>query len=146
MALAQMNETYLQDLVLGDTPESTLPLSEVVGVLRDGFPYEWLEKAADRLGVSRTSLAVLLGVPERTLARRKREGKLRPGESDRLFRLFRIVFRAEEVFGEPERAHRWLRKPNRVLDGEAPINLLDTDFGAKQVETVLGRIEHGVVS
>ncbi|MCD6392212.1 MAG: DUF2384 domain-containing protein [Planctomycetes bacterium] len=54
--------------------------------------------------------------------------------------------KGKESFGEPERAHRWLRKPNRVLDGEAPINLLDTDFGAKQVETVLGRIEHGVVS
>jgi uncharacterized protein (DUF2384 family) len=32
------------------------------------------------------------------------------------------------------------------LNGELPIRLLDTDVGARQVEDILGRIEHGIVS
>jgi uncharacterized protein (DUF2384 family) len=32
------------------------------------------------------------------------------------------------------------------LNGELPIRLLDTDVGAQQVEDILGRIEHGIVS
>ena len=35
---------------------------------------------------------------------------------------------------------------NRALNGEIPVHLLDTDVGARQVEDLLGRIEHGVVS
>ena len=31
-------------------------------------------------------------------------------------------------------------------EGEAPLALLDTEIGARQVEVVLGRIAHGVVS
>ena len=46
----------------------------------------------------------------------------------------------------PGHAARWLRRPNRALNGELPIDLLDTDVGARQIEDVLGRIAHGVVS
>jgi putative toxin-antitoxin system antitoxin component (TIGR02293 family) len=40
----------------------------------------------------------------------------------------------------------WLRTPNTALRGETPISLLETDIGARMVERVLGRIEHGVIS
>jgi uncharacterized protein (DUF2384 family) len=40
----------------------------------------------------------------------------------------------------------WLQRPNRALNGELPIRLLDTDIGARQVEDILGKIEHGNVS
>jgi hypothetical protein len=34
---------------------------------------------------------------------------------------------------------------HRALNGEAPLQLLDTDVGARQVEDVLGRLEYGMV-
>ena len=49
------------------------------------------------------------------------------------------------VFGTEDKASTWLRRPNRALNNELPIRLLDTDVGTRQVEDILGRIEHGVV-
>ena len=45
-----------------------------------------------------------------------------------------------------DKASTWLRRPNRALNNERPLRLLDTDVGARQVEDILGRIAHGVVS
>jgi putative toxin-antitoxin system antitoxin component (TIGR02293 family) len=56
------------------------------------------------------------------------------------------VVRAEEAFGDEEKARRWLSRPNRAVGGHAPLTLLDSDAGALAVERVLGRIEHGVYS
>ena len=53
---------------------------------------------------------------------------------------------AVSVFGAEDKATTWLQRPNRALNGERPIQLLDTDLGARQVEDVLGRIEHGIAS
>lgn len=58
----------------------------------------------------------------------------------------RIIKRAEDVFGDPEKASMWLRQHNRVLGNVRPVDLLDTPEGVQQVEIILGRIEHGVYS
>lgn len=58
----------------------------------------------------------------------------------------RIAALACEVLGDPEKAARWLRQPNRALAGRAPLSLLDTELGAREVEAVLRRIEYGVFS
>jgi putative toxin-antitoxin system antitoxin component (TIGR02293 family) len=57
-----------------------------------------------------------------------------------------IVRRAAEVLGSREEALRWLHTPNRAFGGRTPWDLLDTDLGSRQVEDVLGRMEHGVYS
>jgi putative toxin-antitoxin system antitoxin component (TIGR02293 family) len=65
---------------------------------------------------------------------------------DRLNRFVRIATRAREVLGEEEKARQWLRTPNRALAGQTPLSRLDTNLGAREVEEILGRIEHGVFS
>jgi putative toxin-antitoxin system antitoxin component (TIGR02293 family) len=45
-----------------------------------------------------------------------------------------------------ETATRWLKRPNRALGGAAPLDLIDTELGARSVENVLGRIAYGSVS
>lgn len=88
-----------------------------------------------------------LVIPRRTLADRKQKEKsLSPEQSDRLSRVLRIYSRAEEAIGDVSRAHRWLHRANRSLEGNRPIDLLGTDAGSRAVEKVLGRIEHGVIS
>lgn len=114
--------------------------------VRLGLPYAALEAVMARLDLSREQVAAALHLPERTLARRKKERRLHPDESDRLFRLARIAAQAAEVLGATEKAARWLRRPNRALGGRVPLELLDTDAGTREVEEVLGRIEHGIVS
>lgn len=114
--------------------------------VRTGLPYQSLESIRERLKLSLPEAAVVLNVPLRTLARRRHGRKLDAGESDRLYRLARIAGQAVAVLGTNEKAAAWLRRPNRSLNGELPLALLDTDLGARQIEDVLGRIEHGVVS
>jgi putative toxin-antitoxin system antitoxin component (TIGR02293 family) len=67
-------------------------------------------------------------------------------ESDRLYRLARIVALAKQFLGENEIAIRWLKTPNRALGGKLPLDLIDTEPGARSVENVLGRIAYGGVS
>ena len=127
--------------VLGVKPQSTL---DWVGMIREGIPAAAVESILSAVGLSQTELAQALGIPERTLARRKREGVLNSEESSKLLRLARAISRANEVFDEPVAAIDWLKSPNAALGGNAPLSLLDTDIGAESVFDTLGRIEHGV--
>lgn len=118
----------------------------VIERTRTGLPYAALESVATRYAIPVPRLARVLGLPARTLARRKKERRLATGESDRLLRLARVAAGAEDVLGAAAKAGQWLQKPNRAFRGAAPLDLLDTDLGAEEVVTVLGRIEHGVYS
>jgi putative toxin-antitoxin system antitoxin component (TIGR02293 family) len=114
--------------------------------VRQGLPYSALEALATRLRTPLGELGNALHVPARTLARRRRAGRLTTDESDRLVRLGRVAALAEAVLGDRARAVSWLRQPNRALGGRIPLQHLDTDLGVREVETVLLRIEHGVYS
>jgi putative toxin-antitoxin system antitoxin component (TIGR02293 family) len=114
--------------------------------LRKGLPYDSVVALSKAYKIDLKGLAVVLAIPERTLARRKQDKRLRPDESDRLFRVARIAALAEEAFGAREKAARWLHRPNRALGNAIPLHHLDTELGAREVEDVLGRIAHGVYS
>ena len=123
-------------------PSST----EIRERIKRGLPYRSLESVRERLRLSVPEAATMLHMPPRTLARRRQSRKLDADESDRLYRVARVAAQAYAVFGEEDKAATWLARPNRALNGDAPIHILDTDVGARQVEDILGRIEHGVVS
>jgi putative toxin-antitoxin system antitoxin component (TIGR02293 family) len=117
---------------------------EWVDVVRRGISSRALDSMLKSIGLSQTELAQALDIPERTLARRKREGVLSRDESAKLLRLARTVARAAEVFEGLASALSWLKTPIDALDGVTPLSLLDTDIGADSVWDTLGRIEHGV--
>lgn len=95
-------------------------------------------------GYSETELSNLV-VPKRTLARRRSDKELLTiEETDKALRLKRIATLAERVFGDRAKANRWLRKPKRQLRGEAPLAFLASENGARIVEEMLHRIEHGI--
>ena len=127
--------------VLQDQPRTAL---DWVAVIRQGIPAASIDSIAKTIRVTKTELAVALGIPERTLARRKKEGLLTSDESAKLIRLARVVERAEEVFEDMPATIDWLKSPNAALAGETPLSLLDTDIGAESVLDTLGRIAHGV--
>jgi len=125
----------------------TVPTStELRERIKRGLPYRSLESVRERLQLSVSEAVSVLHMPARTLARRRQTRTLDADESDRLYRIARVAAQAFAVFGAEDKAATWLRRPNRALNGELPINLLDTDVGARQIEDILGRIEHGVVS
>ena len=97
-------------------------------------------------GLTLKELATSLDLSPRSLQRRRRQGRLAGYESDRVYRLARIIALAKRYLGSDEAVPQWLRRPNRALGGSTPLELLDTELGARAVENVLGRIAYGGVS
>jgi putative toxin-antitoxin system antitoxin component (TIGR02293 family) len=127
--------------VLPTRPHSPLQWVEVI---RQGISSVAVDSLATTLHITQGELAAALGIPNRTLVRRKKEGTLNSEESAKLVRLARVIERAEVVFEGMEVALSWLKSPNAALSGATPLSLLDTDVGAESVMDTLGRIEHGV--
>ncbi len=79
------------------------------------------------------------------MARRKENNEyLTVAESDRVLRLERIAEHADRVFGNHEKAHRWLRSEIIALGGAKPIDLLASETGANVVFEELVRIDYGM--
>lgn len=86
-----------------------------------------------------------LVVPRRTLARRHAANEpLTVEETDKALRLERVASLAERVFGDPAKAHRWMRQPKRGLNGATPVDFLASEAGARKIEGWLHRIDHGM--
>lgn len=129
--------------ILGRTLSSE---DEMRQAIREGFPPRVVEQVMRASGLTLKELASALDLSPRSLQRRRSGGRLARYESDRLYRLARIVVLADEFLGDHERAIRWLKRPNRALGGASPVEALDTELGARQVENILGRIGYGGVS
>jgi putative toxin-antitoxin system antitoxin component (TIGR02293 family) len=114
--------------------------------IREGFPPAVVKELMQASGLTLKELAGAVDLSPRSLQRRRRSGRLARYESDRLYRLARIVAIANEYLGDHARAMRWLKSPNRALGGLAPVAAIDTELGARQVENILGRIAYGGIS
>ncbi|GEM_PF-703369 len=86
-------------------------------------------------------------IPKRTFDRRQsKKEPLTVEETDKALRLARIADLANQVFGDKDKAQRWLRKPKRSLDGETPVAYLSSETGARVVEEMLVRIDTGMLA
>jgi putative toxin-antitoxin system antitoxin component (TIGR02293 family) len=121
--------------------------AELIQQVERGFSFQALHTLESRSGLPGAALAGLVGIPERTLARRKSKGKFTPEESERLLRLGTVFEQAVELFeGDRAAALRWLTAPRKALEGKTPLAYARTELGAREVEDLIGRLEHGVVS
>lgn len=110
-----------------------------------GYPFTAFESVQKVIDLPQKQLSGIVGMTESTLTRRKRDHQpLTAIESDRLYRVARIIALAFEVFGDESKARIWMKRPNDVLDGDVPLALLETEIGANQVEDELLRILYGI--
>jgi putative toxin-antitoxin system antitoxin component (TIGR02293 family) len=119
---------------------------DLSNAIRKGFPHQVVEELMRASGLTLKELADALDLSARSLQRRRRTGRLARFESDRLYRLARIVALAEESLGSRQSVTHWLRSGNRALGGVAPLHAIDTEPGAREVENVLGRASYGGIS
>jgi len=117
---------------------------EHITALKAGLSMQAFDLLAADMGLSAQDLAAVLHIAPRTLARRKKEGRLQPTESERLYRLGTLFEKAILVLGDAGAARVWFNTPAPALDGAAPLHFADTEPGAREVEDLLGRLEHGV--
>ena len=91
--------------------------------------------------------AVYRAIPERTFKRRlANRDVLKAPEADAIARLLRVTEAARRAFGEEDFARKWLNLPVPSLNDAIPIELAETDAGAREVEAALGRFMHGIIS
>lgn len=143
--MAAAVDEVMSALVGPESGSETHTRLELHALIEAGLPYEALTRMATLLGMSVTELATgVLQIPARTLVRRRERGRLPAAESDRLYRLARVVAHAVDVFDDDARASAWLRSPNLALADALPLDLLATDAGTHEVVDLLGRIEYGL--
>jgi putative toxin-antitoxin system antitoxin component (TIGR02293 family) len=110
-----------------------------------GLSFKTLETFSFESRLPVTEIASLIEVPQRTLARRRVVGRLSSEESERLLRLSRIFEKAVALFeGNVDAAITWLKRPKRALGDKSPLTYSRTELGARQVEDLIGGLEHGV--
>lgn len=113
-------------------------------IARKGLPYNYVKMFQDALEITPQQTADLLQTSARTLQRiisdRK---KLDSAQSGRLLRTAQISKRIRDVLGD-EVASAWLREPQPALNYRVPLELLETEPGARAVEQLIGRIDYGV--
>lgn len=119
---------------------------EMNAAIREGFRHTVVEALMGNSGLTLKEISASLDLSPRSLQRRKHEGRLARYESDRLYRLARMLALADYFIGSRAKALDWMKRPNIVLGGAAPLDLIDTELGARQVENILGRIGYGGVS
>jgi putative toxin-antitoxin system antitoxin component (TIGR02293 family) len=137
-------DAYWYVSLVGLRPQNPI---RIVKRVAKGLAFLSFVRLQRNTGWSMGDLAEAVAIKPRTLHRRKKEGRLDPEESDRLLRVSRIFGRALELFeGDVEAARRWLATPQGALGGERPMVLAKTDLGAREVEALVERLEHGVLT
>ena len=123
---------------------SSWDLQTAAQKVAEGLPTYALEHVQTRLLLNTDELSDLVQISVRTLNRRRKDTKLPPDESERVYRINRLIEIAADVLGDETEARSWMKQPAYPLGGHRPIDMARTEPGARIVEQLLGRIEHGV--
>ncbi len=121
--------------------------ADVHSAIVHGVPYASLFCLVDEArGLPEADVVKVLGISSRTLRRQSAlpQKKMPPDVASKAWVLAETLARGAEVFGGREEAERWLSRPAMGLDGQRPIDLLQTLQGAEIVSDFLTRLEHGV--
>lgn len=131
-----------------EEPQAAYAASPVEWVERimAGLPVQEFDALRDLLGLPVEEMARKVGISTATLSRRRAKADpLDPVHSDRLMRYARLFWQAVALFdGAQDAARKWLVSPARALGGQTPLDFAETEVGAREVEDLLGRLEHGV--
>ena len=120
---------------------------KVIRKLQTGLPYRAYQQFLDKSGLRPESVVRVIGTAVRTLARRREQGRLSRSESERLLRLAIIYEDALELFeGDAAATRKWLETPQKAFGGLTPLTMAESELGAREVEDLIGRLEHGVFS
>jgi putative toxin-antitoxin system antitoxin component (TIGR02293 family) len=132
---AQMPPAHLNDhAAMADRVEEGLPIQDVM-------------EFGKQAGFTTDELAKLIHIPPRTYARRvAAHARLKIPEGERAVRVMRLYDTAKQLFGTHDDTRRWLSMELPALGRRTPLDLARTEQGARAVETLIGQIEHGIVT
>ncbi len=127
-------------------PESQMTSLEKMKIVHLGLSKKDLESLKTKTKLDYGKLAKVLSVTRATLINKKKQQKFSAVLSERIMSLADIYSYGYEVFEDEDRFNRWMFHPNQALNGQAPYELMDNQFGREEVKDIIGRIAYGVYS
>ncbi|MCX4027493.1 DUF2384 domain-containing protein [Endozoicomonas sp. SM1973] len=130
-------------------------IARVIGVdrvkvqtsLLEGLSVKAIADIEKALGIDQKTFLLISGMSKATLSRRKEAGRLTPDESSKVYRFAQLYDLVKAMMlDDDEKARDWLQTPEPLFGGKTPLEYARTEFGAKEVEDLIGRIRHGVFS
>lgn len=130
---------------LGAEPKNEFDLAQIV---RKGLPLA-IQSVFLSQGMTKDEFHLIV-IPQRTFRHRtERLNKglkevLTPDESDKALRAARVLTLTERVFANHDKAFSWMRKAKKRFNGETPMEMLQTEAGARLVEQMLIQVDEGM--
>jgi putative toxin-antitoxin system antitoxin component (TIGR02293 family) len=119
--------------------------ASLIQAVKSGISWDAVRKFFDITGLSQQDLARYLAISERTFARRREAGTFDHRESEQVLRLAEISQSVLELFdGDTAATRTWLTSPVRGLGNARPIDVAQSEFGAREVRDLIGRLTNGV--
>jgi len=121
--------------------------SDVHSAIVSGIPYGSLIFLVEQMKeLEEIDIVRVLGISARTLRRQSEApDKTMPVDlASKAWLFAETLAKATDVFGSKDDAELWMSRPAMGLDGQRPIDLLQTVQGAELVSDFLGRLEYGV--
>lgn len=121
--------------------------SDVHAIIMNGVPCASLRFLVNGMkALDEADVAKVLGFSPRTLRRHIQAPTkpMSPNLASKVWLFAETLAKASEVFGTQEAAELWMAKNAMGLDGQRPIELLQTLQGAELVNEFLIRLEYGV--
>jgi putative toxin-antitoxin system antitoxin component (TIGR02293 family) len=133
--------------LIGNREPKARSAFEIHEMIEKGLPSQDIIAFVESVSVlqDRRVVVKVIGMSERTLYRRvKHPEPLTAEQGSRAWRFAEILTKAEDVFGDPEEAARWMNTPAMGLEGRKPIDLITTQVGYELVNDFLTRMDYGV--
>ena len=131
----------------GKPKPEAYPAAAVIQYVQRGLKPKAVTNLQEALDITKGDTYELLGIPHTTFNRRIKEGRLKPEESDRVFRFAWLLSQAIAMMqGDRDSAIRWFKTEQEIFGGNTPMQQATSELGAREVENLIGRIRHGVFS
>lgn len=115
-------------------------------LIREGIPYPAFKYFLAKFAPNDFVIEAFMGLESTSKKDIEEDFWLPSLASDRLYRLARLFIIAKRVLEDEKSGAEWLKRPQRGLGGRIPLEVAFTEIGAKEVENLLGRIEHSVLA
>lgn len=115
-------------------------------LIREGLPFEFLDRIASLLQVRRGVILKAISVSPTKLSRRAKAGRLNTLESDRFFAVISVFDESLSLFKNDVIATmEWMSTPVRGLGSKSPLDMMRTRMETNVVIDPAGRLEKGVL-
>lgn len=137
------------EALLGGSKKLPLRLhhkADYVRMTNIGLSKENFDSLREQTGLDVKTAAAVLSLTPRTIQRFTSKEKFRKPASEKLLRLADLYARGYSLFGSKEKFDEWISSPNLALENQSPLSLLDNHYGLDMIESIIGRMEHGIYS